>query len=245
MVLDLTKKQSKRRRWLSLYKEDMPLPTTVPTVVQRWTADYGLRKRNKKQIDHERQVNDLASPQKENGYTSIANELLEQIYRRRFSASQLKILLLVIRFTYGFNRRTATLSNTFIAAGTGMHEITVSKEVGTLLRDNVLKLHKKPSFHNARVMGINKDYEGWQNHLELAEALRVSEIFDRVSETGETGLADTLTNKDNLRKTNIKKEKEIALPGEASQKRYDDRGRELNEAGFPVIDFGLSKYGDF
>ena len=35
------------------------------------------------------------------------------------------------------------------------------------------------------------------------------------------------------------------LPGEADQKRYDDRGRELNEAGFPVIDFGLSKYGDF
>ena len=187
----------------------------------------------------------MASPQKENGYTSIANELLEQIYRRRFSASQLKILLLVIRFTYGFNRKTATLSNTFISAGTGMHEITVSKEVGTLLRDNVLKLYKKPSFHNSRIIGINKDYESWLNHLELAEALRVSEIFDRVSETGENELADTLTKKENIRKTNIKKEKESALPGEASQKQYDDRGRELNEAGFPVIDFGLSKYGDF
>ena len=187
----------------------------------------------------------MANPQKENGYTSISNELLEQIYRRRFSASQLKILLLVIRFTYGFNRKTATLSNTFIAAGTGMHEITVSKEVGTLLRDNVLKLYKKPSFHNSRIIGINKDYESWLNHLELAEALRVSEIFERVSETGENELADTLTKKENIRKTNIKKEKESALPGEASQKQYDDRGRELNEAGFPVIDFGLSKYGDF
>lgn len=187
----------------------------------------------------------MASPQKENGYTSISNELLEQIYRRRFSASQLKILLLVIRFTYGFNRKTATLSNTFIAAGTGMHEITVSKEVGTLLRDNVLKLYKKPSFHNSRIIGINKDYESWRNNLELAEALRVSEIFGRVSETGENELADTLTKKENIRKTNIKKEKESALPGEASQKKYDDSGRELNEAGFPIIDFGLSKYGDF
>ena len=187
----------------------------------------------------------MANPQKENGYTSISNELLEQIYRRRFSASQLKILLLVIRFTYGFNRKTATLSNTFIAAGTGMHEITVSKEVGTLLRDNVLKLYKKPSFHNSRIIGINKDYESWLNHLELAEALRVSENCDRVSETGENGLADTLTKKDNITKTTVKKEKESALPGEASQKQYDDRGRELNEAGFPIIDVGLSKYGDF
>jgi phage replication O-like protein O len=204
----------------------------------------------------------MASPQKENGYTSIANELLEQIYRRRFSASQLKILLLVIRFTYGFNRRTATLSNTFIAAGTGMHEITVSKEVGTLLRDNVLKLHKKPSFHNARVIGINKDYEGWRNHLELAEALRVSEIFDRVSETGEIELADTPTKKENLTKTTVKKEKDGALTGDdctdflvhpnsgelykiVDGVMYNKRGKRLNEAGYVDIDFGLSKGGNW
>ena len=204
----------------------------------------------------------MANPQKENGYTSISNELLEQIYRRRFSASQLKILLLVIRFTYGFNRKTATLSNTFIAAGTGMHEITVSKEVGTLLRDNVLKLHKKPTFHNSRIIGINKDYESWLNHLELASALRVSEIFDRVSETGEIELADTLTKKENLTKTTIKKEKEGALPGDDGTEflvhpnsgefykvvdgvMYNKRGKKLNEAGYVDLDFGLSKGGLF
>ena len=185
----------------------------------------------------------MASPQKENGYTSIANELLEQIYRRRFSASQLKILLLVIRFTYGFNRKTAALSNTFIAAGTGIHEITVSKEVGTLLRDNVLKLHKKPTFHNSRVIGINKDYESWRNHLELAEALSVSEIFDRVSETDETELADTLTKKENLTNTTVKKEKEKTASPKTDEKKYDEYGRELNEAGWPKYDSGLSKSG--
>lgn len=204
----------------------------------------------------------MASPQKENGYTSISNELLEQIYRRRFSASQLKILLLVIRFTYGFNRKTATLSNTFIAAGTGMHEITVSKEVGTLLRDNVLKLYKKPSFHNSRVIGINKDYESWLNHLELAEALRVSEIFDRVSEKGETELVNTLTKKENLTKTTVKKEKEGALSGDDGTEflvhpnsgelykvvdgvMYNKRGKRLNDAGYVDLDFRLSKGGLF
>ena len=204
----------------------------------------------------------MASPQKENGYTSISNELLEQIYRRRFSASQLKILLLVIRFTYGFNRKTAALSNTFIASGTGMHEITVSKEVGTLLRDNVLKLHKNPTFHNSRVIGINKDYESWRNHLELAKALRVSEIFDRVSETGETELVNTLTKKENLTKTTVKKEKEGALPGDDGTEflvhpnsgelykvvdgvMYNKRGKRLNDAGYVDLDFRLSKGGLF
>ena len=204
----------------------------------------------------------MANPQKENGYTSISNELLEQLYRRRFSASQLKILLLVIRFTYGFNRKTATLSNTFISAGTGVHEITVSKEVGALLRDNVLKLYKKPSFHSSRVIGINKDYDGWLNHLELATALTLSENYDRVSETGENGLADTLTKKENLTKTIVKKEKEGALPGDDGTEflvhpnsgelykvvdgvMYNKRGRRLNEAGYIDIDFGLSKGADW
>ena len=143
-----------------------------------------------------------------------------------------------------------------------MHEITVSKEVGTLLRDNVLKLYKKPSFHNSRVIGINKDYESWLNHLELAEALRVSENCDRVSETGESGLADTLTKKENIRNTNNKKEKESALPGDDGTEflvhpnsgelykvvggvMYNKKGKRLNQAGYIDIDFGLSKGGLF
>jgi len=41
----------------------------------------------------------------------------------------------------------------------------------------------------------------------------------------------------------IKNEKNIdALPGE-SEKQYDEQGRELNSAGLPIIDFGLSKSG--
>jgi phage replication O-like protein O len=150
----------------------------------------------------------MASPQKENGYTTIANELLEAIYRRKFTASQLKILMFIMRFTYGFNRKTASLSNSFISNGTGIHEITVSKEINTLINDNVIELHKKPSFHDSRVIGINKDYEGWSNHLELASALRVSENVDRVSEQANLGLVSTLTKKRKNTNTNIKKEKE-------------------------------------
>ena len=123
-------------------------------------------------------------------------------------------------------------------------------------------MHKKPTFHNSRVIGINKDYESWRNHLELAEALRVSEIFDRVSETGETELADSLTKKENLTKTTVKKEKEGALPGDDGTEflvhpnsgefykvvdgvMYNKRGKRLNEAGYVDLDFRLSKGGLF
>ena len=206
----------------------------------------------------------MASPQIEKGYTSIANELMEQIYGRKFTASQFRIILLVLRFTYGFKRKGAPLSNGFIAHGTGTHEITVSKEITSLIRDKVLKVYKNSTYQSPRVIGVNKNYDDWKNHphiadaltvslqdkskptgLELAEALTVSENSERVSQQANLVLASTLTKKTNITKQTIKKEKESALPGEAGQKQYDDRGRELNEAGFPVIDFGLSKYGDF
>lgn len=184
----------------------------------------------------------MANPQKENGYTSISNELLEAIYRRKFSASQLKIIIFIIRFTYGFNRKTASLSNSFISSGTGIHEITVSKEVSALLKDNVLKLYKKPSFHSSRVIGINKDYEGWRNHLELASALTLSERSLRVSETANFELAKPLTKKDNIQRQNIKKEKERAVLSDDvfsdSKIQYNDDGTYIDEKGYPRLPNG-------
>ena len=51
----------------------------------------------------------MANPQKENGYTTIANELLEAIYCSKFSPTEFKMLLFIFRYTYGFNRKVARL----------------------------------------------------------------------------------------------------------------------------------------
>ena len=45
----------------------------------------------------------MASPQLENGHTRVANELLREIYRFPFSASGLRIVLWVMRGSYGGN----------------------------------------------------------------------------------------------------------------------------------------------
>lgn len=159
----------------------------------------------------------MASPQKENGYTSIANELLEQIYGRRFSTSQFKILLLVIRFTYGFNRKFASLSNSFISNGTGIHEVTVSKEVGSLIDDGVLIEKRKPTFSEPRMIGVNKNYESWSNHLELAKTLRDKAKQPRVSKSVKKGVSET-ANQENKPK---KEKEENALPGEVQAEPWN------------------------
>lgn len=48
----------------------------------------------------------MANPQIENGYTRIANELLEALLLANLSKRQLLVALAVIRQTYGFNRKT-------------------------------------------------------------------------------------------------------------------------------------------
>ena len=52
----------------------------------------------------------MASPQKERGYVPIANELLDAICRADLSKQELKVLLCIIRFTYGYNRKQALIS---------------------------------------------------------------------------------------------------------------------------------------
>jgi len=52
----------------------------------------------------------IASPQLEKGHTRIANELLEEITIYPFTKAQLKVILVVIRKTYGWRKKKAQIS---------------------------------------------------------------------------------------------------------------------------------------
>ena len=88
----------------------------------------------------------MANPQKENGFTSIANELLEAILRSELTLRELKIVFTVIRFTYPlFNRKVAELAVRFIANGTGIQFNHVAKTINELEKKNILILSESES----------------------------------------------------------------------------------------------------
>lgn len=70
----------------------------------------------------ERQVADI-----DDGYTRIANELLEAVMAADLTARQLKVVLAVIRKTYGFGKKLDRITNTQIAMMTGIHHTHVCK----------------------------------------------------------------------------------------------------------------------
>ncbi len=103
----------------------------------------------------------MAKPQKENGYTPIANELLEAIYSFSFNATQLKILMLVMRYTYGFSRKEHAISLNFISKGTGISRRYVSSELNILISAKVIIIAKEHTDTQARVLMLNKNYAEW------------------------------------------------------------------------------------
>src|SRR5690606_4945825 len=101
----------------------------------------------------------MSNVQLENGFTRIANELLEVIQQYKFSLNELKIILCVFRFTYGFNRKEHEMSLTFFMNHTGLNRSRVNGSLKKLIENNVLIVTKKGDAKTSNSYMFNKNYE--------------------------------------------------------------------------------------
>lgn len=105
----------------------------------------------------------MASPQLENGFLQIANELYEAINRSHYSRVQLKIIHCVLRETYGRNKKKySKISVAKISKIIDESPSAISYSLKKLIDLNVINVIQNYSVnHSARVIGINKNYESW------------------------------------------------------------------------------------
>lgn len=98
----------------------------------------------------------MASPQKEKGYTPIANELLEAIVRARFLRMELSVILWVARLSYGWSaRKTKAIGVREMAKEMNMPQASVHLAIQVLIDHRVLIRDEQNRY------AINKDYESW------------------------------------------------------------------------------------
>lgn len=153
---------------------------------------------------------DLANVQLEKGYTRIANILLEMLSKTALNGTQWRILLVVFRFTYGFNRKEASLSESFIARATNINRKQINREINELIEFRILCVNKPATFNTSRTLSFNKDFDLWEvSSKKLTDGK--SEGINEKAGTTESRLDDTTVNKrvDQERyslKTNINKE---------------------------------------
>ena len=120
----------------------------------------------------------MAKPQIENGYTKIANELLEAMCRLYLSGNQWKVLHAIIRKTYGWNKKEDWVTATQIAQMTGMYAPHVSSALRVLDARHVV-------LRDGRLLAVQKDYEQWQmkapcNHPKVTRTSNIEKLQEPV-----------------------------------------------------------------
>lgn len=100
----------------------------------------------------------MTGPQLEHGYIRIANELFDAIGQSDFTKRQYKVLMCIIRKTYGFGKKTDDMTVQQIANWTGLTRPHASATIAELVALNtVLKRDGRYGY----VLGINKNYGEW------------------------------------------------------------------------------------
>ena len=101
----------------------------------------------------------MVNPQKENGHVRIANELVEAFQLLHLSGNQWRVLWAILRFTYGWNKKTDHISLTSFEKGTGLDRRNLKRSLDILFSRNIIL--KDNSSYISRY-GIQKDYTKWR-----------------------------------------------------------------------------------
>lgn len=129
----------------------------------------------------------MANPQKENGYTAIANDILEAFIRYKFpqnASVPQRLFLLVIRKTYGYQKKMDIISLSQFEKGINennrsniVHWLKFLVSAKILIRNEISPTQIE--------YGINKNYEEW---LPLVQGL---ELVQRKYQTSAKARTET------------------------------------------------------
>lgn len=97
------------------------------------------------------------SPQVEDGFTRIANELLEEVMAAPLTLREMRTVLAIIRLTYGWNRKQARVTGGLLAKLTGMPATKVSQTLSSLVEKNVIIRHGG----SRSPVSLNKHADQW------------------------------------------------------------------------------------
>lgn len=137
----------------------------------------------------------------EDGYTRIANDLFEAVMCADLTARQLKVVMAIIRKTYGFGKKLDRITNTQIAEMTGIHHTHVCKAKNEMIAMNIV-------ISSGNKIGINKDFTEWN--------FNISQVSETLAKSANKTLAKTANSHKpsqlNTKETITKEKKESNTP---------------------------------
>ena len=102
----------------------------------------------------------MANPQIENGYTRVANEILEALCKVNLSPYESRIFWFLARKTYGHQKKMDRISLSQFSEGTRIEKPNVRRTIRSLI-DKRMVMTKQEGV-NQILYGIQKDYDQWE-----------------------------------------------------------------------------------
>lgn len=96
----------------------------------------------------------MSSPQLRNGFTRLANELLEALYRADLAGGEWALIMCIVRASYGWGQKEAPISIREAAGRLGKHYSHTKRTARALMARGILA-------RNGAAILIVKDYERW------------------------------------------------------------------------------------
>lgn len=164
----------------------------------------------------------MASPQIENGFTRLANEILDHLVLPGINGSEYRIAILVLRKTYGFSKKKDKISLTQFQKGTSMKRAHVVETIKSLVDKRIL-LKEGNSYV------FNKNWEDWVVHKRVPSTQKCTTlVHKRVPKV----VHKSIHTKESIKETNTKEIAEASSAPfslkEEIQKLEDNPRRDLN-----------------
>lgn len=134
---------------------------------------------------------DDVSPQLENGYTRLANELLDALISAGLTARQWSVVMAIIRKTYGFNKKADEIGLSQLSVMTGIDKAHLSRTVREL--ETIRVIHRATGTHG-HILSINKHSRQWgllNQQLPKEQQLLNEQLG--VAESATKGVAESAT----------------------------------------------------
>lgn len=142
------------------------------------------------------------------GFTRIENDILEKLVTSNLSSAELKVTLLIIRKTNGFNKETDQISYSQLVKETGLSRQTISNCLTQLQLVNIIRLVKKgTSKKSSNKWKVNKKVSSW----ELVNRIRLVKFPIPTSQVLNTQLVNTSRHTKENTKENTKEIEALLL----------------------------------
>jgi phage replication O-like protein O len=170
------------------------------------------------------------SAQVENGYTRIANELVEALASTYLSPYEWQVLMAIFRKTYGYNKKSDWIANSQLSELTGIYKAHISRTTKKLVERGIVT-------QTGNRLSFNKDYSSWLPKQVTIK--KVTQTGNTVTQMGNAELPKQVDTKDNTTKDNIQKKIYVPL-NDLNDTHFEPIAQRY---GVP-ISFVRSKYED-